>query len=267
MARKKSTTKTNKTRNTKATTARRAAIVSTPVETPSQNRLINRVQGDLENKNAILNLILGALIILVGAVLIFNYLNKPNANVGPAQETAIPSPSVGDVAKENLPGNYTVKEGDTLFSIAQNYYDDGYKYPEIMKANQLTNESIVVDQIINIPNLANPSASPMTDNQSSPSAIASATTAISPTAAPAIEPNPTTAPQTQAPESASGAVQSVWGEKIAGDTYTVQQGDWLSTISARAYGGDIYSYQKIAQANGITNPDIIEPGTVLKIPR
>ena len=63
-----------------------------------------------------------------------------------------------------------------------------------------------------------------------------------------------------------GGNATVWGPKIDGATYTVVEGDWLSTISARAYG-DIMSYSKIAEANNISNPDLIEPGQVLKIPR
>ena len=63
-----------------------------------------------------------------------------------------------------------------------------------------------------------------------------------------------------------GGNTTVWGEKIAGDTYTVTDGDWLSTIAARAYG-DVYAYQKIAVANNISNPDLILPGQVLKLPR
>ena len=63
-----------------------------------------------------------------------------------------------------------------------------------------------------------------------------------------------------------GSDNTIWGEKINGTTYTVQEGDWLSTISARAYG-DIQSFNKIAEANNIQNADYIVPGQVLKIPR
>lgn len=45
-------------------------------------------------------------------------------------------------------------------------------------------------------------------------------------------------------------------------TYTVKEGDNLSSIGAE-YG---VSYQAIAQANGISNPDLIHPGQVLIIP-
>lgn len=48
----------------------------------------------------------------------------------------------------------------------------------------------------------------------------------------------------------------------SGARYTVQPGDTLSTIGAR-FG---VSYQSIASANGITNPNRIYPGQVLTIP-
>lgn len=44
-------------------------------------------------------------------------------------------------------------------------------------------------------------------------------------------------------------------------TYTVQQGDTLSGIAAR-YGT---TYQRLAQINGIADPNLIYPGQVLKI--
>lgn len=45
-------------------------------------------------------------------------------------------------------------------------------------------------------------------------------------------------------------------------TYTVKSGDTLSAIGAK-YG---VSYQAIAKASGIDNPDLIFPGQVLTIP-
>ena len=47
-----------------------------------------------------------------------------------------------------------------------------------------------------------------------------------------------------------------------GATYTVQSGDTLSGIGAK-YG---VSYQAIASANGISDPNVIYPGQVLVIP-
>jgi outer membrane autotransporter protein len=48
-------------------------------------------------------------------------------------------------------------------------------------------------------------------------------------------------------------------------TYTVESGDTLWAISERFYG-DGSKYQIIADASGISNPDLIQPGQVLTIP-
>jgi LysM repeat protein len=48
-------------------------------------------------------------------------------------------------------------------------------------------------------------------------------------------------------------------------TYTVESGDTLWAIAERFYG-DGSKYQVIADASGIPNPDLIQPGQVLTIP-
>jgi LysM domain len=48
-------------------------------------------------------------------------------------------------------------------------------------------------------------------------------------------------------------------------TYTVESGDTLWAISERFYG-DGSRYQQIADASGVSNPDLIYPGQVLTIP-
>lgn len=48
-------------------------------------------------------------------------------------------------------------------------------------------------------------------------------------------------------------------------TYTVVSGDTLFAIAERFYG-DGNKYPQIAEASGIANPDLIQPGQVLTIP-
>lgn len=186
---------------------------------------LDKISGETKSSQSKLSMVLGALIVLVVGILIFNYFNKNNAGLGPAQQTQ----NTEDVSPENLPGKYTVKEDDTLFTIAEKYYKDGYKFTEIVKANKLANaDAIETGQILEIPKVSG---------------------------------------EAMAAETATGGGNTtVWGPKIDGDSYTVAEGDWLSTISARAYG-DIYAYKKLAEANNIQNPDLIYPGQVLKIPR
>lgn len=207
-----------------------------------------------EGPQSYLNLILGGLIVVVLAVLLFNYFNKPKGDVGTGsqmtQATSSPE-AVADVAKENLPGKYTVKEGDTLYTIAQNYYGDGFMYNQIVSDNKIGDENILeVGQVLDIPK---------SQQANQPTASLSADTSAT---------DATTTNPTEMVEGGTGGAtnQTEWGEKISGDTYTVTVGDWLSKIAGRAYG-DIYSFDKIAKANNLTDPNVIEPGTVLKIPR
>lgn len=179
-----------------------------------------KISEQTQSNQSKLSMVLGALIILVAGVLVFNYFNKQKQELGPAQTTQ--QEEEQDVSPENLPGNYTVKEGDTLFLIAEKYYQDGYKFPQIAKENNLSDvNSIENGQVLRIP-----------------------------------KEQPAT----------GGGDTTIWGPKITADSYTVVEGDWLSTIAARAYG-DIMAYPKLAAANDITNPDLIFPGQVLKIPR
>ncbi len=181
---------------------------------------LDKLEQEVESNQSKLSLVLGGLIVIVLVVLVFNYFNKPKPEVGPSQQTTEST----DVSPENLPGKYTVKDGDTLFTIAEKYYSDGYKYSEIAKENSLADENnIEVGQELQIPRIEGETA-------------------------------------------IGGGNTTIWGPKIESDTYTVTEGDWLSTIAARAYG-DIMAYTKLAEANNISNPDLIEPGQVLKIPR
>ena len=267
-------------RNTKSarkisTTTGTTVKVSRPEEktTESNSGLFEKIQYDLQNNQSYLNLILGGLIIVVLGVLVYNYFNKPSADLGSSMDTQNEQVQ-GDVAKEDLPGKYTIKEGDTLFTIAQKYYDDGYKYTEIVKANKLDNENQVeVGQVLIIPKLetAQSSVEPSATPKTSAEPQASASVAPSVTASPAameqsmMEKNQVT-PGEKGAGTGGSENATMWGDKITGSTYTVQAGDWLSKIAGRAYG-DVMAYQKIAEANKITNPDTIEVGTVLQLPR
>jgi nucleoid-associated protein YgaU len=66
------------------------------------------------------------------------------------------------------------------------------------------------------------------------------------------------APETQAEEESAP-------ETPAPRTYTVVSGDTLFAIAERFYG-DGNRYPEIAEASGVTNPDLIHPGQELVIP-
>ena len=61
------------------------------------------------------------------------------------------------------------------------------------------------------------------------------------------------------------AVDSSLPAPPAAQSYTVQPGDTLSKIS-KAFYGNASQYMKIAEANNIENPDLIQVGQKLVIP-
>jgi nucleoid-associated protein YgaU len=71
---------------------------------------------------------------------------------------------------------------------------------------------------------------------------------------------PAPAPRPAAPADTSAAAPGA-------RTYTVKAGDSLSKIAKREYG-DAADWKKIHEANRdqISNPDLIHPGQVLKLP-
>ena len=85
----------------------------------------------------------------------------------------------------------------------------------------------------------------------------------------------TDAPPPEAEAEAAPAAEETHAEEAAAHpepepepavrTYTVESGDTLWAISERFYG-DGSKYQIIADASGIANPDLIQPGQVLTIP-
>ena len=82
---------------------------------------------------------------------------------------------------------------------------------------------------------------------------------------PAATPAPAPAPQAPPPTKETPA-----GLVLDGATnYTVNKGDTLADIAASKYGGaNMYFFPliRLANANAVPNPDVIEPGTNLVIP-
>lgn len=236
----------------KKTTKTTTVKVSKP---ESNDSFVDKMQNDLQNNQSYLNIILGGLIIIILGVLVFNWFNKTDGTIGPSQDSTQAENT--DVSKDALPGTYTVKAGDTLFTIAEQYYNDGYKYSEIVKENKLANENTVeIGQKLVIPKIE----SEMTMSSDSP------TPTMSPETSPAMSPSPTPVMTNIPTMNNTMTDQNTWGEKITGDSYTIKTGDSLASIAARAYG-DVNAYDKIAKANKISNPDSIEIGMVLKLPR
>ncbi|HSW48191.1 MAG TPA: LysM peptidoglycan-binding domain-containing protein [Candidatus Saccharimonadales bacterium] len=127
--------------------------------------------------------------------------------------------------------SYVVMQGDTLWSISEKLYKNGYRWVDIARANNLSNpDNIEVGQKISLTKIE--------QKKDTPDILS------------------------------DGASTSIYSEnsKITSSGYSIVQGDSLWVIALRAYG-DGYRWVDIARANNLSNPDLIYPGDKLTIPR
>lgn len=188
------------------------------------------------NENNI-SMLLGAAVIVVIGFLVVNYFRSLEQGT---------TSTVGTTTEENqikLPTKYTVKSGDTLWSIAEKFYQSGYNWVDIQKANKLSDASVIsAGQELDIPDVS-PKLLGSTNKKNEEATMSAKETETTKMT----EVTPTEAP-------------------ILSETYTVQKGDTLWAIAKRTYG-DGFQWKKIATANKLKNPSVIHSGNVLTLPR
>lgn len=111
---------------------------------------IKKLLKSLKINENLISTVLGGVVVLLMAVMIFNYFKSVNRTGVLTEEAAV---KVEDVTKsdENV---YEVKAGDELFKIAEKVYGDGYKYVEIAKENDIKNpDEIEVGTKLKLPKL------------------------------------------------------------------------------------------------------------------
>ena len=151
-----------------------------------------------------------------------------------------------------LPVTHTVKSGETLWSIAQQYYSSGFNWTDIKNANpQINAGKLEIGTQLSIPKVeakeltAGNITPTITQSQNAP-AVAGAMT----------ETPPTELAQAPAPTPS----------QITGASYTVVHGDTLWSIAQRTYGNP-YKWTEIAKANHLVHPNLIHRGNILNLPR
>lgn len=173
------------------------------------------------------SLLMGVVVVIV-AVLFVVSLIRATHHIQDTTSTSIgPTPSTAPTQVSNSHHIYTVADGDSLWSIAENIYGSGYNYVDIAKANNL----------------------------SDPSTIHAGDKFEIPQVTPTVTPAPSELGQITQQENA-----------IKGTSYTVVHDDTLWDIAVRAYA-DGYRWTDIAKANNLSNPDLIFSGNILVIPR
>lgn len=187
----------------------------------------------------------------------------------------------GDNQTPSQPGGfYEVKQGDTLWKIAQEQLGDGNRYREIMELNGMTGTEIFPGDLLRLPG---PSGETPSVPETSPSyteytvqrgdtlwKIAQAQLGSGSRYREIMELNGLTSEALtpgqvlRIPGSGSGGSSTPSTPAPTYREYTVQRGDSLWKI-AQAQLGDGSRYREIMELNGLTS-EALTPGQVLRIP-
>lgn len=89
-----------------------------------------------------ISMALGALVIVIVGILVVNYFKDKNAQTIPGINTQANS-------KEHV-----VVKGESLWSIAEDYFGSGYNWTDIAGENKLKNYGLEIGQKLNIPDVA-----------------------------------------------------------------------------------------------------------------
>lgn len=211
----------------------------------SPKRIKNILKFFKMNENTISTL-MGAVVIVVIAGLIFNYFRTANLKTWQGillndQETATTTKGE-DVTNDKLLTTYKVVKGDDLWHISEKYYKSGYNYVDIIKENNLSAKGVITPGMeLRIPKVE---AKKLT----------------------VVEPKKEIVISDEGDVVKEGSKTEGAGTIETGE-YTTQKGDSYWKIAVRAYG-DGYKWTKIywANRNLFANPDLIFTGVKITIP-
>lgn len=107
--------------------------------------------------------VLGTAVVVVIGILLFNYFQGINPEViAPEGEQPdsgngeiVLTEENGKIVPEALPRQYTVQDGDSLWTIAESNYGSGYNWVDIAQANTLNNANLLTSgQVLTLPRVA-----------------------------------------------------------------------------------------------------------------
>lgn len=211
----------------------------------SEKRIKNILKFFKLNENSISTL-MGAVVIVVIAGLIFNYFRTANLKTWQGillndQETAT-TDKTDEQNDGKLLATYIVVKGDDLWHISEKYYKSGYNYVDIIRENKLSAKGVITAGMeLRIPKVE---AKNLT----------------------IVEPKKEIVISDEGDVVKEGSKAEGAGTIETGE-YTIQKGDSYWKIAVRAYG-DGYKWTKIYWANKklFANPDLIFTDVKITIP-
>lgn len=215
--------------------AKTATKKQEPRKTESRQSIPQRFSG-LSWNESYTSLFLGALVVVIVAIVVFAFLQNRNKAGETTQETSSEQSQMQDKDAQGMPAKageeYVVAEGDWLSSISEKAYgtQDNWKY--IAAENDIQNpDAIEKGTKLRIPNLDDKKKAELDKKMESMS----------------MQP-------------------STFGQMMTDSNYVVKEGESLWSIAVKVYG-DGYRWPEIAKVNNLWYPDWITAGTTIVLPK
>ena len=85
-------------------------------------------------------LLIGAVIVIILALLVVNFFNRNNQQIGDGQQTDLTQQEQEKVTKSE---QYKVAAGDSLSKLAEKYYGNMDYWPVLARANKIANPNVI----------------------------------------------------------------------------------------------------------------------------
>jgi nucleoid-associated protein YgaU len=104
---------------------------------------LKKVLKTIKINEELISSIMGGVVVVIMAVMVFNYFKSVNRNGKVTDESASVASQTDESGSKELPETYKVKKGDDLWHISEKLYNSGYNYVDIIRENKLANGSII----------------------------------------------------------------------------------------------------------------------------
>src|SRR3989338_7374283 len=196
----------------------------------------------LKINEGLISSVMGGVVVVIMAVMIFNYLKSINKSGTITDE---PATDTAEQLSKALPATYKVNKCDDLWHISEKYYNSGYNYVDIIKTNKLASSGVIHE--------GNELTIPKVEVRLTPKMKAELA-----------------AKEKAAKEKVAVKTEVKTGKvTIEGAKYITVKGDYLWSIAVRAYG-DGYAWIKIYNANQKVignDSSLLYTGVELTLPR
>jgi nucleoid-associated protein YgaU len=106
---------------------------------------LKKIRFALDEQN--ISMALGVLVVLLVGSLLFNYFKSVNSTPGDTTSTNTEVAATTLPTMEELPKDYQVQKGDSLWNISEKVYGSGYNWTDVHNANKETiaNPNVLVE--------------------------------------------------------------------------------------------------------------------------